>query len=77
MAELSGSMNGKLRPVAAAGRVGICPVIQQDVHTCLVTLLGGNQQWRSHISCLGVHIGTLSQKQNQTEFITHSFLFDY
>lgn len=58
VAKLSSSVNGELGPVVTAGHVGICSVVQQEIHACLVALLGGNQQWCGEISCLDVHIGT-------------------
>lgn len=50
-------MNGKLGPVTAAGYIWICPVVQEEFYTALMTLLTGDQQWRGQVCCLGVYIG--------------------
>lgn len=41
VAELSCSMNRKLWPLVTAGYVRICTIVQQEIHTSLVTFLRG------------------------------------
>lgn len=61
VSKLSSSMNGKLGPITAAGDIWICPMVEKEFYTVLMTLLRGNQQRRGQICSLRVYIGTLKK----------------
>ena len=64
MAELGGGVDGQLGPVAAAGQVGVRPVLHQDLHAALVALLGRQHQRRGQVCRLGVDVGPYRNPEN-------------